>query len=167
MSSRSVSDSSGADGPTSRPTFKTPRPVPVISLDQSFTHKKKGITRFSPPKPPAKSAPPISRVFRHTRKSTSGPQAVSFRERNSSIESPHYNAELHVSYFEQVYTFIFSLISNEISLILPKSKPSLFITIDDTPLNDWCHTILESHTPVPILIPTEHLPSPIWCVIPD
>lgn len=85
MSSRSVSASSGADRPNSRPTFKTPRPVPVISSDQSFSHKKKGITRYSPPKPPAKSAPPISRVFRYTRKSTSGPQAVSFRERNSSI----------------------------------------------------------------------------------
>ena len=113
MSSRSVSGSSGADGPTSRPTFKTPRPVPVISLDQSFSHKKKGIMRYSPPKPPAKSAPPISRVFRHTRKSMSGPQAVSFRERNSSIESPHYNADLHVSYFEQVYTFVhFNLIKS-------------------------------------------------------
>eukprot|EP00112_Aurelia_sp_Birch-Aquarium-sp1_P015721 Seg351.7 transcript_id=Seg351.7/GoldUCD/mRNA.D3Y31 product="Membrane-associated tyrosine- and threonine-specific cdc2-inhibitory kinase" protein_id=Seg351.7/GoldUCD/D3Y31 len=103
MSSRSVSASSGADRPNSRPTFKTPRPVPVISSDQSFSHKKKGITRYSPPKPPAKSAPPISRVFRYTRKSTSGPQAVSFRERNSSIESPHYNADLHVSYFEQCF----------------------------------------------------------------
>eukprot|EP00794_Sanderia_malayensis_P017079 gene17079-18800_t len=86
-----------------QPAFKSPRPVPVITNDKTFSHKRKGIARYSPPKPPAKSAPPISRVFRCTRKSSSGPQAVSFRERNSSIESPHYNAELHVSYFEQCF----------------------------------------------------------------
>ena len=68
-----------------RPTFKTPRPIPVIVTDQVFSHKKKGIAHYSPPKPPAKSAPPISRVFKQTRKTLSRPQAVSFRERNSSI----------------------------------------------------------------------------------
>jgi len=83
--------------------FKIPRPVPVLAAENSFSHKKKGASRYSPPKPPAKSAPPISRVFR-ARKTTNLPQAVSFRERSSSsIESPHYNAQLHVSYFEQCF----------------------------------------------------------------
>lgn len=91
------------DSSVPRPTFKTPRPLPVIVAENSFSHKKKGTSRYSPPKPPAKSAPPISRVFRQTRKSASLPQAVSFRERSSSIESPHYNSDLHVSFFEQCF----------------------------------------------------------------
>ena len=68
-------------------TFKTPRPVPLIPAESAtFSRKKRGSSTFSPPKPPAKSAPPISRVFRHTRNSSTGPQSVSFKDKDKTSD---------------------------------------------------------------------------------
>ena len=74
-------------------TFKSPRPIPNIVTEASFSHRKpkKGphIRKFEedclPPRAPVKSAPPVSRVFRHTRRGLTGPLQVSFRENGSSI----------------------------------------------------------------------------------
>lgn len=75
-------------------TFKSPRPIPTIVREATFSHRKpkrnnqdKEVTEDDclPPRAPVKSAPPISRVFKHTRGDSAGALQVSFRENGSSI----------------------------------------------------------------------------------
>ena len=69
--------------------FKSPRPLPLLVNDSTFSHKKarKGahIEDCLPPRPPVKSAPPVSRIFKHTRKHSEGAHGVSFSDNGSSI----------------------------------------------------------------------------------
>ena len=75
-------------------TFKSPRPIPNIVSEAIFSHRKtKKVNQQRtvvkedclPPRAPVKSAPPISRVFKHTRRNSVGALQVSFRENGSSI----------------------------------------------------------------------------------
>ena len=75
-------------------TFKSPRPLPTIVREATFSHRKpkrnnqdREVTEDDclPPRAPVKSAPPISRVFKHTRGDSAGALQVSFRENGSSI----------------------------------------------------------------------------------
>lgn len=75
-------------------TFKSPRPIPNIVSEATFSHRKtKKVNQQRivveedclPPRAPVKSAPPISRVFKHTRRNSVGALQVSFRENGSSI----------------------------------------------------------------------------------
>jgi len=70
-------------------TFKSPRPLPLLVNESTFSHKKarKGAHTEGclPPRPPVKSAPPVSRIFKHTRKHSEGAHAVSFSDNGSSI----------------------------------------------------------------------------------
>ena len=75
-------------------TFKSPRPTPNIVSEATFSHRKqkrnnpqrKSVEEDClPPRAPVKSAPPISRVFKHTGRNSVGALQVSFRENGSSI----------------------------------------------------------------------------------
>ncbi|KAL8561936.1 hypothetical protein ACOMHN_001262 [Nucella lapillus] len=59
-----------------------------------------GIT-YAPPRPPAKSAPPVSRIF--AKRQENGPMGLSFCN-PPSLESPHYNKNVKKTYFEQLFT---------------------------------------------------------------
>jgi len=93
-------------------TLKSPRPIPNIVSEATFSHRKAKKNKEQrnvaeedclPPRAPVKSAPPISRVFKHTRRNSVGALQVSFRENGSKIKSPHYNEKSTDLYFEQVY----------------------------------------------------------------
>lgn len=74
-------------------TIKSPRPIPNIVSEATFSHRKpKKLSQTKvleedclPPRAPVKSAPPISRVFKHTRRNSAGALQVSFRANGSSI----------------------------------------------------------------------------------
>ncbi|CAH3017848.1 unnamed protein product [Porites evermanni] len=96
-------------------TFKSPRPIPNIVSEATFSHRKtKKVNQQRrvveedclPPRAPVKSAPPISRVFKHTRRNSVGALQVSFRENGSKIKSPHYNEKSKDLYFEQCFDVI-------------------------------------------------------------
>lgn len=92
-------------------SFASPRPTPQFFHDkQTFSTKKaklaqlRGTPRDSlPPRPPVKSAPPISRIFPH--RPVVGAQAVSFRKEHSFL-SPVYNSNAKELYFEQCFEVI-------------------------------------------------------------
>ena len=88
----------------------TPRPVPQIHDELTFSRKKKTLInkeRFKEPRSPVKSAPPVSRIFRHRKPSTPGALAVSFRQSQVkgevNIQSPLYKS-LDQLYFDQCFT---------------------------------------------------------------
>nr|KAG5709176.1 hypothetical protein BaRGS_028632 [Batillaria attramentaria] len=91
--------------------FASPRPTPQFFHDkQTFSTKKaklaqsRGTPRDSlPPRPPVKSAPPVSRIFPH--RPPVGAQAVSFRREHSCL-SPFYNASSRELYFDQCFEVI-------------------------------------------------------------
>jgi len=74
-------------------SIKSPRPIPNIVSEATFSHRKpRKISERNvveedclPPRAPVKSAPPISRVFKHTRRNSVGALQVSFRANGSSI----------------------------------------------------------------------------------
>lgn len=64
----------------------SPRPVPVIVTDSPFSQRKRTPFRASrPPKAPAKSCPPVSRVFL-TPTDNGGPKLVSFKSERKAGE---------------------------------------------------------------------------------
>lgn len=111
----------------------SPRPVPVFDQDGSFIQRKRTPFRsLRPPKAPAKSCPPVSRISRTPAWcATNEPRLVSFKSEkkpNSSrffkpiklnmispppcfyfhfvftvVRSPYYNSQSHRSYFEQCF----------------------------------------------------------------
>ena len=89
--------------------MNTPRPVPIIADDATFSRKKKSLLNDSlyAPRSPVKSAPPISRIFRHRRGSTPGAHSVSFRKSevqgDVSMTSPLYKTYDQL-YFDQCFT---------------------------------------------------------------
>lgn len=96
-------------------TLKSPRPVPNIVSEVTFSHRKpKKVNQQRkvveedclPPRAPVKSAPPISRVFKHTRRNSTGALQVSFQANGSKIKSPHYNEKSKDLYFEQCFEVI-------------------------------------------------------------
>lgn len=92
-------------------SLKSPIPTPVFVNEAVFSHKsakvKSRLEEFiQPPRPPVKSAPPVSRVFKHTRRHSDGPQRVSFSENSDVLESPHYNSRSRTSYFEQCFEIV-------------------------------------------------------------
>ncbi|KXJ09045.1 Membrane-associated tyrosine- and threonine-specific cdc2-inhibitory kinase [Exaiptasia diaphana] len=99
-------------------TFKSPRPLPVLINDSTFSHKKAKkrslLEDCLPPRPPVKSAPPISRIFKHSRKHSEGAHAVSFSDNGSKLKSPeltspHYNSKSKELYFKQCFEVICKL----------------------------------------------------------
>ncbi|XP_074617902.1 membrane-associated tyrosine- and threonine-specific cdc2-inhibitory kinase-like [Acropora palmata] len=92
-------------------TLKSPRPIPNIVYEATFSHRKPKKNQQKklleddclPPRAPVKSAPPISRVFKHTRKNSVGALQVSFRDNSSKLKSPHYNEKSKDLYFEQCF----------------------------------------------------------------
>ncbi|XP_052233835.1 membrane-associated tyrosine- and threonine-specific cdc2-inhibitory kinase-like isoform X2 [Dreissena polymorpha] len=93
-------------------SFQSPRPTPRFFPEvQTFSTKKsRGTPRDSlPPKPPVKSAPPVSRIFHH--RPVTRAQIVSFRSSNSngSLLSPGYNQYSRESYFSQCFLIISQL----------------------------------------------------------
>lgn len=95
-------------------TLKSPRPIPNIVTEATFSHRKPKKPSHRnlieedclPPRAPVKSAPPISRVFKHTGRNSVGALQVSFRDSGSEIKSPHYNAKSRDLYFEQCFVVI-------------------------------------------------------------
>lgn len=96
-------------------TFKSPRPIPNIVYEATFSHRKPKKNNQQrkvleedclPPRAPVKSAPPISRVFKHTRRNSVGALQVSFRDNGNKIKSPHYNEKSKDLYFEQCFEVI-------------------------------------------------------------
>lgn len=85
-------------------TLQTPRPLPLFSTDASFSQRKKTPLRTPhPPKPPIKSCPPVSRIFRSP-DSLNQPHVVSFKpERDEIIRSPLYDVSSRQLYFEQCF----------------------------------------------------------------
>ncbi|XP_025086559.1 membrane-associated tyrosine- and threonine-specific cdc2-inhibitory kinase-like isoform X2 [Pomacea canaliculata] len=91
--------------------FASPRPTPQFYHDkETFSTKKAKFANqngtpheCAPPRPPVKSAPPVSRIF--ARRPLTGARAVSFREEESML-SPHYNSKSKVPYFEQVFDIL-------------------------------------------------------------
>lgn len=91
--------------------FASPRPTPQFFHDkQTFSTKKarlaqlRGTPRDSlPPRPPVKSAPPISRIFPH--RPVVGAHPVSFRKEHSLL-SPVYDPSSKELYFEQCFDVI-------------------------------------------------------------
>jgi len=88
----------------------TPRPVPIIFDELTFSRKKKSLLKREnhlTPRSPIKSAPPVSRIFRNRKPSTPGALAVSFRQSQISgdvnIKSPLYK-NFSQLYFEQCFT---------------------------------------------------------------
>ena len=64
----------------------SPRPVPVIVTDSPFSQRKRTPFRAGrPPKAPAKSCPPVSRVFL-TPTDNGGPKLVSFKSERKAGE---------------------------------------------------------------------------------
>ena len=60
-------------------TMQSPRPLPLFSTNASFSQRKKTPLRTPrPPKPPIKSCPPVSRIFRSP-ESLNQPHVVSFK----------------------------------------------------------------------------------------
>lgn len=103
-------------------TLQSPRPLPIFSTNASFSQRKKTPLRTPrPPKPPIKSCPPVSRIFRSP-DSLNQPHIVSFTSKrdestfrhlpghNSSfyyilytvVRSPLYDVTSRQLYFEQV-----------------------------------------------------------------
>lgn len=74
-------------------TLKSPRPIPNIVTEATFSHRKPKKPSHRnlieedclPPRAPVKSAPPISRVFKHTGRNSVGALQVSFRDSGSGI----------------------------------------------------------------------------------
>ncbi|KAL9978966.1 hypothetical protein ACROYT_G016552 [Oculina patagonica] len=95
-------------------TVKSPRPIPNIVSEATFSHRKpkkpnqrKVVEEDClPPRAPVKSAPPISRVFKHTRRNSVGALQVSFRANGSKIKSPHYNEKSRDLYFDQCFEVV-------------------------------------------------------------
>ena len=57
----------------------SPRPVPVFITETPFSQRKRTPFRAGrPPQAPAKSCPPVSRVF-YTPRDSGGPKLVSFK----------------------------------------------------------------------------------------
>ncbi|EDO29631.1 predicted protein [Nematostella vectensis] len=94
-------------------SFKSPRPLPNLLDDAVFSHKKarRGNSEADclPPRPPVKSAPPISRLFKHSRKHSAGAHEVSFHGSGKKLKSPHYNERLGKLYFDQCFEVISKL----------------------------------------------------------
>ncbi|XP_053384462.1 membrane-associated tyrosine- and threonine-specific cdc2-inhibitory kinase-like isoform X2 [Mercenaria mercenaria] len=92
--------------------FQSPRPTPHFFPEvQTFSTKKaRGTPRDQlPPRPPVKSAPPVSRIFPH--RPVTRAQIVSFRssKTNDSILSPGYNQHSRDLYFNQCFQVISQL----------------------------------------------------------
>lgn len=70
--------------------LKSPIPTPVFGNEGVFSHKSAKVRSrldefIEPPRPPMKSAPPVSRIFKHTRRFSDGAQRVSFSEKYDGI----------------------------------------------------------------------------------
>ncbi|XP_067655184.1 membrane-associated tyrosine- and threonine-specific cdc2-inhibitory kinase-like [Haliotis asinina] len=90
--------------------FSSPRPTPQFFQElQTFsTKKQRGTPRDSlPPKPPVKSAPPVSRIFPH--RPVQRAQVVSFRREENSFLSTKYNEHCRDLYFNQCFEIISKL----------------------------------------------------------
>lgn len=89
--------------------MNTPRPVPIITDELTFSRKKKSLANDSlyAPLSPVKSAPPVSRIFRHRKGSTPGAHTVSFRKSqikgDVNVTSPLYTT-FDQLYFDQCFT---------------------------------------------------------------
>ena len=64
--------------------IQSPRPTPQFFHPPTFSQRKKTPLR-QPPKAPAKTCPPVSRVFTNQRQWTEGPCLISFTS-NSKTE---------------------------------------------------------------------------------
>ncbi|XP_064634588.1 membrane-associated tyrosine- and threonine-specific cdc2-inhibitory kinase-like [Lineus longissimus] len=87
-------------------TIRTPRPTPKFFREaQTFsTKKERGTPREAPPpKPPVKSAPPVSRIYQH--RPILHAQRVSFKHENNNTHllSPHYDEMSKDLYFDQCF----------------------------------------------------------------
>lgn len=91
--------------------FSSPRPTPHFFTEpQTFSTKKsRGTPRDAlPPRPPVKSAPPVSRIFPH--RPVTRAQIVSFRsEERSELLSSSYNEQSKDLYFDQCFQVISKL----------------------------------------------------------
>lgn len=93
------------------PRVQTPRPAPLF-IDPPLvfsTKKERGRTLIDhvPPKPPIKSAPPVSRIF--PRKELMKAHPVSFKSPDKALLSPHYNESNKELFFDQCFTIVSKL----------------------------------------------------------
>ncbi|KAK2186669.1 hypothetical protein NP493_192g03061 [Ridgeia piscesae] len=93
--------------------IRTPRPAPQYFLQPQTFSTKKARNGDTPrdtmlPKPPVKSAPPISRIFPH-RPSIRKAQPISFKPHKNCILSPHYNTAIKDLFFDQCFEIVCKL----------------------------------------------------------
>lgn len=93
--------------------IRTPRPAPQYFLQPQTFSTKKARNGDTPretmlPKPPVKSAPPISRIFPH-RPNIRKAQPISFKHHNNSLLSPHYNTAIKDLFFDQCFEIVCKL----------------------------------------------------------
>lgn len=82
------------------------RPKPDFAPQSAFSQRKRTPFRAPrPPKAPAKSCPPVSRVSRPSAESSRKAQPVSFKSDRVPcvLDSPHYDSGSSQSYFEQCF----------------------------------------------------------------
>ncbi|PIK53617.1 putative membrane-associated tyrosine- and threonine-specific cdc2-inhibitory kinase [Apostichopus japonicus] len=98
-------------------SFSTPRPTPKFLPEVSFSQKK--LSTRTPddgkaaPRPPIKSAPPVSRLFfNRSHDEEHKPRAVSFHDPDRTgclLQSPHYNVNSRYLFFDQCFDLISKL----------------------------------------------------------
>jgi len=88
----------------------TPRPAPQFFQHQTLSTKKARGTPLdrAPPRPPVKSLPPVSKIFR-TKSQPLKAQAVSFRTADNSLLSKHYDDKRQDLYFNQCFEVVSKL----------------------------------------------------------
>lgn len=86
-------------------SLQSPRPLPLLLPDTPFSQRKRTPFRAPhPPRAPAKSCPPVSRVFSTPDHVRGGPHEISFTApKPQGLQSPSYDPTTEKPYFEQCY----------------------------------------------------------------
>lgn len=82
----------------------TPRPTPSFFAENSFSHRRRTPFRAPrPPRPPTKSCPPVSRIFKRSDKGSLAHTVSFLTLSNLVVESPLYKTDSQQLYFEQCF----------------------------------------------------------------
>lgn len=82
----------------------TPRPTPNFFAENSFSHRRRTPFRAPrPPRPPTKSCPPVSRIFKTSGKGSFAHTVSFLTSGNPIVESPLYKTDSQQLYFEQCF----------------------------------------------------------------
>lgn len=82
----------------------TPRPTPNFLTENSFSHRRRTPFRAPrPPRPPTKSCPPVSRIFKRSDKGSLAHTVSFLTSGHPVVESPLYKTDSQQLYFEQCF----------------------------------------------------------------